>query len=199
MEAERCNGRRPHRGWVPTVSALAAVALCLLPHGRHVAAREDVAAGRQELLAPSGRAIEVRQVLDASVDEVFRVVTDYERYADMIPDIFSAEVLRREDSVVDVRFKYHLVMAGDLTITRRFVHRDRARVEFSTLEGDLGELSGSWTFAASAEPGKTQVAYQATLKPRFEAPGFLVRYVLRSEAPRILDRIERMANADRAG
>lgn len=199
MTTERRPGRRPHRRWAPTITAVAALALCLLPHGRHVAAREDAGSDRQELLAPSGRAIEVRQVLDASVDDVFRVVTDYERYADMIPDIFSAEVLRREESVADVRFKYHLVMAGDLSITRRFVHRGRERVEFSTLDGDLGELSGSWTFAATADPGKTQVSYQATLKPQFEAPGFLVRYVLRSEAPRILDRVERMAKAERSG
>jgi len=198
MIAELGSRRRIRRGWLPLASALGAMALCLLPYARHVAAREATGGGREELLAPSGRAIEVRQVLDASIDDVFRVVTDYERYADMIPDIFSAEVLRKDESGVDVRFKYHLVMAGDLSITRRFVHRDRARVDFSTLDGDLGELAGSWTFAA-AEAGKTRVAYQATLKPRFEAPGFLIRYVLRSEAPRILDRVERMANAGRAG
>jgi coenzyme Q-binding protein COQ10 len=199
MTAEPRPRRRTPTGWSAGAAAAVAVALCLLPQGHPVAAREALGAGREELLAPSGRAIEVRQVLDASVDEVFRVVTDYERYADMIPDIFSAEILRRDDTVVDVRFKYHLVIAGDLSITRRFEHHDRARVEFSTLDGDLGELSGTWKFEPTAEPGKTRVSYQATLKPRFEASGFLVRYVLRSEAPRILDRVERLAKADRAG
>lgn len=199
MIAERHRARRPLRRWTAVAALVVALALCLLPDGADVAAREEVGTGRQELLAPSGRAIEVRQILDASPDDVFRVVTDYERYADMIPDIFSAEILRREDSVVDVRFKYHVVMAGDLTITRRFVHQGRTKVEFSTLDGDLGDLSGSWTLAPSGEAGKTQVSYEATLSPRFEAPGFLVRYVLRSEAPRILDRVERMANARRSG
>lgn len=183
----------------PALVLLALGGLWASPGGGVVGAREVAADGRREVLSPSGRSIEVRQVLDASVDDVFRVVTDYERYADMIPDIFSAEVLRREDGVVDVRFKYHLVMAGDLDITRRFVQDGHSRVTFSTLDGDLGELAGAWTFRTGDEPGKTEVAYQATLKPRFDAPGFLVRYVLRSEAPRILDRVERMANARTAG
>jgi ribosome-associated toxin RatA of RatAB toxin-antitoxin module len=194
------SGRGDMHGWSRRGLALMAIsALCALSGGHGVAAREATGNGREEVLAPSGRAIDVRQVLDASIDDVFRTVTDYERYVDMIPDIFSAEVVRRDDSVVDVRFKYHLVMAGDLGITRRFVQRDHARVDFSTLDGDLGELSGSWTFKPAADPGKTEVAYQATLKPRFDAPGFLVRYVLRSEAPRILDRIERLANTEPKG
>jgi ribosome-associated toxin RatA of RatAB toxin-antitoxin module len=177
---------------------LAALVLWVRPGAvADVGARESSGAGdrRQEWLAPSGRSIDLRQVLHAPVEDVLRVVTDYERYADMVPDIFSAEVLRREADLTDVRFKYHLVMAGDLEITRRFVQHGQSRVDFSTLGGDLAELSGSWNLKPGEAPDTTEVAYQASLKPGFEAPGFLVRYVLRSEAPRILDRVERLAKA----
>ncbi len=178
----------------PWWAAVLVFGMCLQSGLGDVRARESTGDRREEVLAPSGRTIDVRQVLQAPIDDVLRIVTDYERYADMIPDIFSAEILRRDQDGTDVRFKYHLVMAGDLEITRRFVQRGQSRIEFSTLSGDLGELSGSWSLTAGAAPDTTEVAYQASLKPSFDAPSFLVRYVLRSEAPRILDRVERVAS-----
>lgn len=185
----RASGFRAGRA----LGIVALSALCLLPGAAPVGARESVPGHRSQRLTASGRSIEVRDLLAVPVDDVIRVVTDYERYAEMIPDVFSAEVLRRDETGVDVRFKYHLVMAGDLEIIRRFVLQGQSRIEFSTLGGDLGELSGSWTFRPGEDPDTTQVAYRATFTPRFDAPDVLVRYVLKSEAPRLLDRVDRMA------
>ena len=64
----------------------------------------------------------------------------------------------------------------------------------TVLTSGVGRLLIGRTGPPSGASGTTEVAYQASLKPGFDAPGFLVRYVLRSEAPRILDRVERIAN-----
>lgn len=120
--------------------------------------------------------------------QVREMVTEFERYAQDVPIVQGVEVVAREPGSTLVRFRYRIVRAGDFVLERRFVDRGERRVDFDSEAGTLGRLTGSWLLSPDPEDAThTRVRYEASLEPGFDAPAFLIRYVLKNEAPNLLD------------
>lgn len=130
---------------------------------------------------------------------VATVLTDYERIPQFMPDVNSSQVLSRTESGLVVeqaataKFmmfskKVHLVLdVSEDGGTIRF--RDRCGKSFNIYEG-------AWRLAPGGSG--TTITYELVARPAFDAPGFLLKRLLKRDSGVMIERL-RLEIAARAG
>jgi len=87
--------------------------------------------------------------MHATPEELFAVLTDYERYPDWSPDVVAAAVLVREGDIVVAEFQSPFLMDGKYIL--EFVHTRPSSITYRQVDQhDSRGLQGSWTLSASA-------------------------------------------------
>lgn len=111
----------------------------------------------------------------ASAEEIFAVATDFEKYPDWNADIKKVEIKETDDEgratkvwmQVDAKVK-------TVTYTLAYDYSDAPdSFSWSLLEGDIKDLSGSYTFDEFDDV--TEVQYETSIDPGFPIPGVLKR------------------------
>jgi ribosome-associated toxin RatA of RatAB toxin-antitoxin module len=174
------------RIWAAVVGVLLVASIVGAAPGRGDALPRVYTTNDTALPDGSGRTITIVGHLKAPAEDLFGVISDYAHYADLIPDITQVKIVSEQDGVVVARFRYFLLTAGELQITREFTHHPTSSIDFRTIEGNLGEMWGKWEFLAEPDTKDTKVTYTASLRPRFNAPEFVVKHILKSEAPKVM-------------
>ena len=111
----------------------------------------------------------------ATAEEIFRVATDFEAYPEWNPNIKKVEI-KETDAEGRATKVWMQVDAKVKTITYTLAYDySEAPEAFSwdLLEGDVKELSGSYSFDEFDDV--TEVQYETSLDPGFPIPGFLKR------------------------
>ena len=113
--------------------------------------------------------------IEASAQEIFEVVTDFDAYPDWNANIKEVEVRERDDEgrATQVWMK---VDAKVRTVAYTLGYDYSAAPDsfsWDLLEGDVKELSGSYAFDEFDEV--TEVTYETAIDPGFPIPGFLKR------------------------
>ncbi len=87
-----------------------------------------------------------------SVDQMYSLVADFERYPEFLPWCGAAELLRREGELVEARLAidYH-GLHKDFTTRNRLIAGER--IEMELLEGPFRSLQGVWLFQPLGEAG----------------------------------------------
>lgn len=100
-------------------------------------------------------------VVDAPIDLVWKVVTDYEQYEDFMPLILHSQVKWTRGSVVKLEMLFGLpaVIQPRYNITVAMVHYPATyRVEWVYISGDIVDTFGSWNLKPFGD-GRTEVVY----------------------------------------
>jgi ribosome-associated toxin RatA of RatAB toxin-antitoxin module len=165
--------------------SLAAGALLLALVGP-AAARPTLDAARLQQLGsyevltfndPAGNGIERGKaigVIDATPEEVFRIATDYARYADFMPRVTSSKVKEAAADHALVELTAELRWpAGSSTVTARYTYErlpgDIYRVRFDKVGGSLKQYVGALYIEPFA-PGRAAVTYELVAEPDTLAP-----------------------------
>jgi len=142
-------------------------------------------------------------VLDAPLEYVFRVITDY-RHADRInPAITSIEILpTARDGVTRVKhrsehhfgpFSFEIEWVGDM------VETGQRRVDITTVPERSSFESGSAVWEIRPDGDRTRVRHESTMRPKFSILPVIGDYLVKKhveEATRdIFHRIERQARS----
>jgi ribosome-associated toxin RatA of RatAB toxin-antitoxin module len=134
--------------------------------------------------------ISARFLVSSSPSIVLAVLTDYDGIPRFLPNVRTSRLIERKDrhalveqeAVVKLMFfstRIHLLLGIDEEpLAIRFV--DRSGKSFARYEG-------AWTLAE--RNGQVEITYALTAKPSFEAPGFLIRRLMRRDAS---DQIQRL-------
>lgn len=128
---------------------------------------------------------------------VWRILTDYNRMADYVPDMKSARVVSRngEKVIIDqlgaVRF---LFFSRDIHLVVQVVEQAPHRIDVSLIEGDMKIYRCTWELEASAGGG-TRVIYNATIEPKFYVPGMVEASLVRRDIARMMAAV--LARLDR--
>ena len=134
--------------------------------------------------------IAARFTVPTSASIVLAVLTDYDGIPRFLPNVRTSRLIERKDrhalveqeAVVKLMFfstRIHLLLGIDEEpLAIRFV--DRSGKSFARYEG-------AWTLAE--RDGQVEITYALTAKPSFEAPGFLIRRLMRRDAS---DQIHRL-------
>jgi ribosome-associated toxin RatA of RatAB toxin-antitoxin module len=123
-----------------------------------------------------------------SPHEIYRLVTDIERYPDFLPWCERVEILGRDEQAVTARL--HLAYSGlRHAFTTRNAHVLDRSVDIGLVDGPFSQLEGLWRFVplplAAAEPQ----AAEAACKIEFEMRYAFSNTVLEAAVSPVFDRI----------
>jgi ribosome-associated toxin RatA of RatAB toxin-antitoxin module len=116
-------------------------------------------------------------LIDATPDECFSVVLDFDRYQDWAADIKSTSVLRNDDDGRGGDVEYRVAAMGRSTtyVLRYSYGSNPLRMSWRLVTGDLmRRLDGEYEFVADADGG-TIVHYWLSVDLQVPLPGFVKR------------------------
>ena len=131
--------------------------------------------------------------MDAPVENVYKVITDYESYADFMEGVSKVEVVERDGNKLVAR--YHINMIKKLTYTLNLVETENKEVSWSFNEGDLFSVNqGSWLLTDNGD-GTTLVDYtvEVDLKKKMIGSGMIVKTLTEVQLPPMLKSVEERA------
>jgi ribosome-associated toxin RatA of RatAB toxin-antitoxin module len=120
-----------------------------------------------------------RAIIAASPQQLFDVVTDFDRYTDWIRDLKSVEVLERDADGRAVEVRYRAAAMGRSTsYTLRYDYSNAPReLPWRLVSGDImRRLDGAYEFhPVDSEADRTEVEYSLTVDLIVPLPAFVKR------------------------
>ncbi|PPT10863.1 hypothetical protein CKA32_004190 [Geitlerinema sp. FC II] len=112
-------------------------------------------------------------LLDASVDEVWNVIADYDNFSDFLPNIVSSDVLEVEGNrhvVEQVSERRIFFLNVRSRIRTENLETKNQRIDFRLVEGDLARLEGSWILESVAESNHLRLKQTVNVSPEDGTP-----------------------------
>jgi ribosome-associated toxin RatA of RatAB toxin-antitoxin module len=134
--------------------------------------------------------------IDASIEELFEIVTDVESYPEWVKGVQEIEVLERDGDGRPLLVRQRVdASIKVLTYVLRYEYDSPERVSWeSEPGGDVKHVAGAYSFEMN-DDGGTEVTYELTLDPGFPAPGFMVRKAAKSIMHTALDGLKARAES----
>jgi ribosome-associated toxin RatA of RatAB toxin-antitoxin module len=136
-------------------------------------------------------------IVAAAAPAVWKVLTDYERMPEFVPDMQSARVLERSGNRVVVeqlgtaRF---LFIRRDIHLVVQVQEQPMTLIDVGLITGDMKLYNCRWELQALAGGG-TRIVYSGRLAPKFYVPAVLGASLIRADITRmmtaVLERLER--------
>lgn len=142
--------------------------------------RIDGVDGKAYQIASSG-------TVAASPGAVWKILTDYNRMADYVPDLKSARVVSRNgdkviiDQLGAARF---LFFSRDIHLVVEAHEQAPNKIDVSLIDGDMKIYRCSWELTAAG--AGTRVSYNATIEPKFYVPGMVEAGLVRRDIARMM-------------
>jgi ribosome-associated toxin RatA of RatAB toxin-antitoxin module len=131
---------------------------------------------------------------------VWRILTDYDRMAEFVPDLRSAKVLSRSgDSAVveQLGVAHFLFFRRDIRLVVQVREQPISQIDISLVDGDMKRYHCSWRLLPVPETGGTRVLYSGAMAPKFYVPGMLGSNLIRADIAKMMAAV--MARLDRPG
>lgn len=129
----------------------------------------------------------VVSLIDASPDEVWKVLTDYEKYSKMFPGILKGETRAKNGDTEDhySLFDYPWPFEDRWTVNRLVHSSDRRSIKWRRIDGTVKEIVGSWKLIPHED--RTLAIYSVRLDPGIPMiPTWAIDWGSRQVAPNIM-------------
>src|SRR5918996_6406442 len=131
-------------------------------------------------------------VIDAPVEKVFQVVTDYDRYAEFLPEVKRVSS-KRSGNQVEVHYEVDVIKRIQYTL--RMQEEPPHRVTWSFVKGEMmKDNHGSWALEPGGE-GKTKATYTIDMALGPLVPKAIVKALVEGSLPKMLDAFKRRAES----
>lgn len=101
--------------------------------------------------------------IEAPIDAVWKVVTDYASFSSFVPKVVTSEILRRDGNVVDVKLEIDTPGVNTKYVMRHELHPDTHTVQMNWSSGDLKGSHWLLHLEPTAD-GKTLMSYSGASK-----------------------------------
>lgn len=142
--------------------------------------------------------------VNASPAAVWKILTDYDRMAEFVPDLKTTKVLSRSGNKVVVEqygVARFLFFKRSIHLVVNVLEEPMTSIEIGLVNGDMKVYACRWELVPVPETGGTRILYSGKLVPKFYVPGMLGANIIRSDIERmmkaVLERLDRPA--DQAG
>jgi ribosome-associated toxin RatA of RatAB toxin-antitoxin module len=142
--------------------------------------------------------------VNASPAAVWKILTDYDRMAEFVPDLKTTKVLSRSGNKVVVEqygVARFLFFKRSIHLVVNVLEEPMTSIEITLVNGDMKVYACRWELVPVPETGGTRILYSGKLVPKFYVPGMLGANIIRSDIERmmkaVLERLDRPA--DQAG
>lgn len=134
--------------------------------------------------------------IDLPVPRFFALITDFERYPELVSDIRESRLLARKGSTWDVWFKAHVIT--DVEYTLRLTGHGHDALTWVLLESPfMSANSGGWKLEEL--PGeRTRATYSVELALNRVVPGPLLRMLVQARLPSMLQEWAKRAREEAA-
>jgi coenzyme Q-binding protein COQ10 len=130
-------------------------------------------------------------LIDAPVEKVFRIVTDYDRYAEFLPEV--KRVATSERSGNEVKVHYEVDVIKRIKYTLKMQEEPPHRVTWTFVAGEvMKDNHGSWVLERAGET-KTKATYAIEMALGPLVPKVIVKALVEGSLPKMLDAFKRRA------
>lgn len=127
------------------------------------------------------------EVFDAPIENVFKVLTDYESYPDFMDGVKSVEILSGDAKKAKV--KYNLDIIKKFTYTLDLVAKENESISWTFDSGDLFKKNnGKWTLKDLGD-GTTEVTYSIDIDFKMMVPGMISKKLVSSNLPSMMKQV----------
>ncbi|PWF55156.1 cyclase/dehydrase [Massilia glaciei] len=172
----------------PLLSNLVLALACAQPA---MAQTSDLAVSVQRVDIDNQHVFEVAAsgTVRASQAQVWKILTDYERMPEFVPDLQTAKVLSRtgQQAVVEqfgvARF---LFIRRDIRLVVQVNEQPMSAIDIGLVSGDMKVYNCRWSMTPVPETGGTRITYSGKLVPRFYVPGILAANIIRGDIEKMM-------------
>jgi ribosome-associated toxin RatA of RatAB toxin-antitoxin module len=131
-------------------------------------------------------------VINAPVEKVFDVVTNYERYPDFLPEVKEVRASNRKGSEVDLQYKVDLVVKT-IRYTIHVKEERPSRMSWTFIDGEvMKDNKGGWVLESAGE-GKTKATYNVEVTVGPLVPKSILNTLVDSSLPKMLEAFKKRA------
>jgi ribosome-associated toxin RatA of RatAB toxin-antitoxin module len=124
-------------------------------------------------------------VIDVPPEKFFEVVTDYEKYAEFLPEVKKVKVEAGQGAIKEVTYTVD-IKAKVINYTLKHTADRPTTVTWTMIKGEMMKGNdGSWTLKPSANGG-TEATYAIDLKLSALVPGFIEKALAEQQLPGML-------------
>jgi coenzyme Q-binding protein COQ10 len=134
--------------------------------------------------------------INAPVATVFAVITDYDKYAQFLPEVRKVSTSARSGNEVNVHYEIELIKTVRYTL--RMKEEAPSRISWSFVEGEvMKDNKGSWVLE-DLGAGKTRATYQIEMALGPFVPKSIVNALIDKNLPSMLEAYKKRAEAQKA-
>jgi ribosome-associated toxin RatA of RatAB toxin-antitoxin module len=132
-------------------------------------------------------------VIAAPPEKVFDVITDYDRYAEFLPEVKQARAGQRAGNQVEVEYGVDVVKR--IRYTLRMVEDRPRSIRWSFVRGEfMRDNRGSWTLEPTPD-GKTTATYSIEVSVGPLVPRAIVNALVEQSLPKMLEAFKKRIEA----
>jgi ribosome-associated toxin RatA of RatAB toxin-antitoxin module len=135
-------------------------------------------------MAGASKTIEI----NAPIEKVFAVITDYEKYPEFLDEQTGAKVLSKNDNVAEVSFKLKVVK--EIEYRLRIVESSPTGIQWTLIKGEMmKENNGGWKLEPNGD--KTKATYSIELGLGLLVPKSVATMLAETTLPKTLEAFKR--------
>ena len=124
--------------------------------------------------------VETQEVFNCSVEQFYKLLTDYESYGDFLDDVDSCEIV--DDDEDNKIVEYRITVVKSFSYRLRMEENGADMISWSLDSGDLFKASnGSWEL--EDQDGKTLATYKIDAKFKVFVPGPIAKMAVNINLP----------------
>ncbi len=129
-------------------------------------------------------------VVEVPPKDFFDVISDYERYPEILPEMSAARITHRDDTKIVAEFTMNIIKRVSYTLA--MVETPPFRLEWTLVEGPFIKNSGFWQLKA-LENGRTHAHYSVDVSVGRFVPKGISNRVVGKTMPAILNHFKHFA------
>lgn len=160
--------------------------------------RLEVAVNRVDIDGQPMYEVSAVGVVAAPLPKVWRILTNYERMTEFVPDLESCKVLSRNGNDVMIEqfgVARLLFMSRPIHLIVRANEQPMSAIDISLVSGDMKHYEARWELIPVPETGGTKVVYKGRMMPNFYVPSLfgskMIRIDIEHMMHAVLARLER--------
>jgi len=129
-------------------------------------------------------------VINAPIEKVFDIVTDFDKYPEFVPDLAGIKVKSKNGNVAEVTFTINVMMK--ISYTLRLVETRPTKVDWTLVDGQMMKTNeGGWLL--EDQSGKTKATYTVDVGLKGLVPKSVVNTLVDVNLPKMLEAFKRRA------
>jgi coenzyme Q-binding protein COQ10 len=128
--------------------------------------------------------VETTEVFQTPIENIYKVITDYNSYPDFVDGVSSVNILEQDDN--GARVEYSLNLIKKFTYIIKLTHSGQNHIVWELESGDIFKKNtGSWKLTDLGN-GETEVVYQLDIEFKGFAPKAVVNKLVSGNLPKMM-------------